>query len=182
MSFVRRCSAPRDPDTSWPSGAHRASAEGFDSLDDVDPELSAETVARYFPYLASEMRAAGLEEDADRLLESRSSVITIPTTTLNRILDSAIDAGLPMAFEVAYRLRVLTHASGDRSFAGDSVLRSRLDELHELLVQIPWSAGPAAYSPDEAQNRLDELFGELEAALGRICLFDLLGVAAPPPP
>lgn len=150
-------------------------------LDALSPEPDEETVARYFPYLAYEMRAARLAEDADQLLEHGSSTIKMPTTVLRQMLDRGMSAALPMAFEIAYRIRVLDHARGDRAFADNAVLRSKLDELYALFSAIRWSHPSTEYSPHEAGGRFDALFGELQVPLGTRPLLHLLGATAPPP-
>ena len=70
-------------------------------LDAMSLERIEEMVAHYFPYLAYEMRAAGLPEDADRLMKNGSAKIDMPEAVLHHIVDRGIEASVPLAPVVA---------------------------------------------------------------------------------
>lgn len=155
------------------SGPMSESTASF-MLDAMSLVWIEETVARYFPYLAHEMQAAGFREDADQLMKNGSAKIALPEAALHRIVERGVEAGVPLASVVAYRLRVLDHARKDDAFASDPEVLFSLDELYDLFSAIQRSETLSSYL-DEAGTRFDALFSDLQVALGTRPLLSLLG-------
>lgn len=148
-------------------------------VETMSVEEIEETVARYFPYLASEMRAAGFHDEADRLTRNGSEKIAIREAVLHSILNRGIRAGVPIASVVAYRVRVLDHARTHESRASGPEIFLKLDELYDLFSAIQRSESLSSYSDEERGIRFDQLFAELQVALGTRPLLSLLGATTP---
>jgi len=141
----------------------------------VSYEHREERVTRYFPYLAHELREAGLADDSDRMLSAAFRENWFEEPALPSILANGMRAGVEMAFTVAYEKRVFEFSLENKETPLGETQRANLDELYSLYASLMRSESVRDFEDGDIPARFDALFAKLQSAFGPSTLMELLG-------
>lgn len=141
----------------------------------MDSSAQDELIARYFPYLAFELREAGHEEQATQLLENGSREIHLEDADLRSIVRAGVQSGSGIAHTVAFEMRVRALLVEHPHLPLDDEIHFGLNELDEVFRTLRQGKVLSSYSKDEMRERFEELFSYMQDELGTLIVLEVLG-------